>query len=566
MTSAIGPASQYATAKPFMDKIGSANSNLSGSNDDSDRVRAYSLYEDFYYNRPESFEVLLRGEATDPVYIPSAKKIVEAMNRFLCKGFAFVVPASGDQRLSKDEAELQRHMNNLFKREKMYSKFNSQKRLGLIRGDAMFYITADPNKPEGKKISIHELNPGNYFPIMDPNDKNRVIGCHIVDVVHDPREKEDKSKTICRRSTYLKGGVSFNAANSQYEQTDVAAEGIWYEVSHWTIGKWDDRNLKAADLERVTTSNDVEMMQLPSPINSLPVYHWRNVVVPDSQFGNSEISGIETLIQGINQDISDTQLTLVLQGLGIYATDSKPPVNAAGETTNWELGPGSVVERAQGTSFERITGVGSVQPALELIEKLQNSAQEANGIPDIAAGKVDVTVAESGISLALQLMPILASGKEKEGEILGTTDQFLYDLQNMWFPAYEGISFNPEVQCVSIVDDPMPVNRDTKIQEIMLLFSAGLITIAAAQAELAKLGYKFAANDDKQVLLDAALMAQAQGGDMDNRYAEELNAPRRELTPGAGDSPDGLVGGDTAGLTDPSTGEPASMAQEAGVV
>lgn len=547
MATAKGDPSQYATAKPYIDEAGTPSENISASGEDTDRVRAYRLYEDFYYNRPETFKVFLRGENQDPIYIPTAKKIVEAMNRFYCKNFAFVVPPTGNTALAAAEAELQLNIGNLFKRERFMSKFKSQKRMSLIRGDGMFFITADPKKPEGSKISVNELNPGNYFPIVDPADKTKVIGCHIVDVVRDPRE-EDASKTIARRLTYLRGGVTYNAKLSRYESPAVPMEGIWTETTHWTIGKWDDRNLKKSDMEQAKGQGivDVPMFKLPDQINSLPVYHWRNVVLDDKVFGNSEITGIETLVQGINQGISDTQLTMILQGLGLYVTDSKPPVDAAGNETSWELGPGSVAEIKAGGKFERVSGVGSVTPALELIQELKTGAQEANGIPDIAAGKVDVTIAESGVSLELQLLPMLAAASEKETELLGVMDQMFYDLKTMWFPAYEGKSFPPEVNVVSTVDSAMPVNRSEKVQEVMLLFTSNLITIAAAQAELAKLGYSFAAGDAKQVLIDAAALAAAQQGNLESRYAQETEPPDRSLAEGAGELPDNLGMGPTA--------------------
>lgn len=553
MTAPIGPQSQYATAKMFFDKVGTGSTNLSGSPADADRLRAYALYEDMYYNRPESFKVFLRGENNDPVYVPTAKKIVEAMNRFLCKDYSFVVsPNVGDE---TTQNELILRMENLFKREKVKSKFKNQKRMGLVRGDALWYLVADPTKEQWSRISIHELNPSNYFPITDPADKNRILGCHIVEVVRDPREKDDRSKTIARRRSYFKSGVTFNQTTGQYEQAPNATPGIWTEVTHWTIGKWDDRNMKKEDLEQAKGGGivDTPMFQLPAQITSLPIYHWKNSEVSDAQFGLSEISGIETLIAGINQSLSDEQLTLIIQGLGIYMTDSKPPMNSDGTAAQWELGPGAVAEVAKGSTFTRITGVSSVAPYLEHIQELKNDAQEASGIPDIAAGKVDVAVAESGISLQLQLAPILASSGEKQEDILGVMDHMLYDLVNMWFPAYEQASFE-NVQISSIVGDSMPVNREARIQEVLLLFTSNLITIAMAQAELAKYGYNFAAGDDLKVLKEAAALSKAQS-EGDNRYAQELEAEARTLNEGAGQLPPGFAPADALpGATAPAAG------------
>ncbi|UVK63806.1 portal protein [Gordonia phage LilyPad] len=545
MTAPIGPSNQYATAKPLFDRVKADSANLSGSPDDAIRLRAYALYEDMYYNRPETFKVFLRGDHTnsDPLYVPSAKKIVQAMNRFLCKNYTFVVPpGSGEQ--SDKEAELVMHMTNLFKREKINGKFASQKRNGLIKGDAMWYVVADPNKPEGSRISVYELDPGNYFPIVDPNNKQRLLGFHIVEVVQDPREAEDKTKVVARRQTYLKAGVQWVDARSQYEEVPGSTEqGVYASTTYWEIGKWDDRNMKASDLARVSGGNvpEVPLFKLPEQITSLPVYHWRNNEISNQIFGLSEISGIETLIAGVNQGLTDEAIALLMAGLGVYMTDSRPPQNPDGTAGNWSIGPAGVIEVPSGKSFSRVSGVASVQPSLDHISKLEQSMQEANGIPDIAAGKVDVQVAESGISLQLQLAPIISAANEKENEILGTMDHLLYDLTHQWFPAYEQLNFEG-VTIYSAVDDAMPVNRDAKLQEVILLFTSGLITIAHAQAELAKLGYDFKAGDDLQVLKDAAALAAAKKGES-NRFEQQREPESRELSESAGKLPDNLTGG-----------------------
>ena len=566
MTAPVGPAGHYASAKPFFDRVKRDSSNLAGSPDDLQRLSAYGLYEDMYFNRPESFRVFIRGDNEDDVneiYIPSAKKMVEAMNRFLAKDYSYVVsPTVGEESVQN---ELILRLGNFAKREKLGSKFSNQKRFGLIRGDACWLVTADETKPQYSRVSLHELNPGNYFPITDPGDKNRILGCHIVEIVRDVREKDDRTKTVAKRQTYLKAGVSFNQTNGQYEMAEGSTEtGVFYETTHWEIGKWDDRNMKKDDLKQVKPyPADTAMTKLNDLITSLPVYHWKNGTL-DTDWGLSEVAGIETLIAGVNQSATDEDLTLVLQGLGVYATDSKPPQDASGNTVPWTLGPGIVVETAQGTNFNRVSGVSSVAPFIEHMNMLKEGMQEGNGIPDIAAGKVDVAVAESGVSLALQLAPILASAREKEQEILAVMDHLLYDLVTMWFPAYEQSSF-PETSVSSSVGDAMPVNREARIQEIMLLFTSGLVTIAMAQAELTKFGYNFQAGDDLAVLKEAAARAAASGGDKDafNRYEQETKARERTLNPGAGELPEtglpaaggapGTAGGVAASIPQPGT-------------
>lgn len=524
MTSPMGARTQWASALKF---FGPADANLAGSGDDAVRIQAYKLYEDMYFNRPESFEVTLRGEDEDatPIYLPSAKKIVEATNRFLAVDFHHVIDPNKGTPQSRMECEMA--FSNLFKRERFYSKFATQRRFGLVRGDALWHITADETKEDGKKISIHPLNPSNYFPIVDANNPSRVIGCHIVDIVQDPREKDDKTKKVARRQTYLRVGAVRIPSGGYEVPAGVALEGVTSEVSLWEVGKWDDRNMKDEDLERV--SGGVPQFQLEDEIRTIPVYHVKNNPIDENTFGLSEIAGVEVLINGMNQAITDEDLTLVLQGLGVYWTDAAPPQNPDGSDATYEIGPGTVVEVGSGNNFGRVNGVSSVAPFLDHIKFLDEYAQQAQGVPDIAAGRVDVAVAESGISLRLQMAPILQKNKEKENEMLGVMDQMLHDLQTMWFPAYEGQAWE-DVEISAQVGNPLPENREAKIQEIVLLQASGLITIAHAQAELTKYGYNFEVGDDTKVIREQAALARATSGDrFDNRAKEELE-PDKEPT------------------------------------
>ena len=61
---------------------------------DQHRLGAYALYEQMYWNHPETFKLLQRGEDESPIYLPSARKIVEATNRFLALDFDYVVDAT----------------------------------------------------------------------------------------------------------------------------------------------------------------------------------------------------------------------------------------------------------------------------------------------------------------------------------------------------------------------------------------------------------------------------------------------------------------------------------------
>lgn len=499
-------AKHYSSIKPFF--VGSVD--LAVSQEDIDRSRAYEAYDDFYYNRPETLKVQIRGDSL-PIYLPSAKKIVEATNRFLAVKFNFAVSPRGGT--SQEQALMTMFMTNLFQREEFYTKFAMQRRHCLIRGDEVWHITADDAKEQGKRISVHTLHPQSYYPIEDPDNPGRLLGCHLVDLVQDPRQPDDKTKKVVRRQTYRR----VTDANGN------PTGAITSELTTWELGAWDDRTLKPDELKPVSTIKKIRV--LPPQITSLPVYHIRNNPMSDVIFGFSQIAGIETIVNGLNQSITDEDLTLVIQGLGMYWTTSGAPQNADGSPAPWNLGPGQVVEVGDGQQFGRVTGVSSVAPMVEHMNFMDGYMQQGVGVPDIAAGRVDVAVAESGISLKLQLAPILAANAEKELEKLAKMDHMLWDITHMWMPAYEQLSLEG-VEVVSVVDDPMPINREAKIQEILLLVTSNVITIAMAQTELAKLGYNFNAGDEVRVIQEAQALALAKSGDpFNNRFGEETEPP-----------------------------------------
>jgi hypothetical protein len=208
----------------------------------------------------------------------------------------------------------------------------------------------------------------------------------------------------------------------------------------------------------------------------------------------------------------------------MYTTTSSPPVDENGKEINWILGPGRVVEHDTDSTFARVQGPQKLI-GIEHVNFLVNSAMQGAGVPDVAAGKVDVSVASSGIALYLELSPLLAQNAEKEVEMLGKYDQILYDLVNQWFPGYgEGISPGIAVDVSSIVSDPMPIDRAAKIAEILSLATSTppLISIAYAQVELAKLGYEFPVDMVNTIVAEQTMLASV-SDPYANRVAAEMD-------------------------------------------
>ncbi|HPE53007.1 MAG TPA: hypothetical protein PK852_02710 [Mesotoga prima] len=471
---------QYSAALDF---VSGGDANVTNS-DDKRRIQAYDLYENLYINSSQTLKITLRGDDSYPILMPSGKKIIEATNRFLGVGLNYFVEGQGD---NGTQQQLDYWFGTFFKREAIRSKFASSKRWGLVRGDGCFYLYGSPEKLPGSRLSLVELDPRQLFEIEDANGK--VVGVHIVDTVQDFREPDKEDKKVARRRTFrlvLPEGGSESV-------------GVTSELKFFEIGKWDDRTVKSAEkIEAVPNPGvDEEPYQLPPSITQLPVYKWRNNPPQNSTWGHSQLTGLETLLYAINQSLTDEDATMVFQGLGMYVTNAAPPQDEAGNTTDWNIGPMQIIEIGTDQEFTRVTGVSDVTPYQNHMTFIdEKGLSEASGTPEIAIGRVDVSVAESGISLQLQLMPLLAQNAEKEEELVSVLDQMFHDLTTMWLPAYEPEMFPSweamqEMSVVTIFDDPMPKNRDAQVQETLLLVTSNLILTSMAVAKLRSLGWNY---------------------------------------------------------------------------
>lgn len=459
---------QYDSAVQFIDndrEFSRLVRNLSNG-DDRMRLKAYELYEDMYHNRPEHISVTLRGEDDDAIeiYIPSAKKYIEAVNRFLAVDFDYQVDPDVGSTIDQQAIDVQ--MSKVFKYQEIATKFNQMKRYYLMKGDALMHVHARPWERPGRRICLQELKPEHYFPIEDPVTGYQ-MGCHIVDIILNPKNdtatKKVSDEYIVRRQTYRR----------VVDKNNVPTGPITTELSLWKIGAWDDR-VPEAELIKI---KDVEVQrELPALITNIPVYHWANNRPPNSTFGMSELAGIESIINAINQAMTDEDLTLVTQGLGVYWTNASPPVDENGNEVEWEIGPGSVVQVGVDGQFGRVSGVSGVTPFHDHVSLLDENAQQALGIPDVAIGMVDVQTVESGIALDLKFGPLLAHVAEKMPVIQKITDELLEDLL-LWIEQYEGVTANG-VELEAIFGDPMPKNKSQQLADLLSIWSMAPDTLS----------------------------------------------------------------------------------------
>jgi hypothetical protein len=152
--------------------------------------------------------------------------------------------------------------------------------------------------------------------------------------------------------------------------------------------------------------------------------------------------------------------------------------------------------------------VGTVGPYIEHNNWLWARMKEAAATPDVAVGVVDVTLAQSGIALALQLSPINAAAGEKNEIIIEKHAQMFYDLLNGWYPAYEQTTFT-DVVATPTIGDPVPVDRTAKFAELDTMLAGHVISAAYYRSEARKLGYVFPDDMDSQIAAEQTALAGA---------------------------------------------------------
>lgn len=438
------------------------------------RLQSYLLYEQIYWNAPNVFQLSQRGTNDNPIYIPSGRTIIDTSNRYTGPGYGLAIrPVDGGED-TDDVVAARLALSDLMKRERFKSKFRGAKRYCQIQGDWVWHLTANPNKPQGTRLSLNTVDPSYYHPEMDPDSVERVIAVFLAE----PVVLDDKP--MVRRVCYRKIAA-----------TDTTAAVITVEEGYFASDDWKRLDAEPKLVIRPTTP-------LPPEITSIPVYHIKNFEEPGNPFGSSEIRGMERLIAGLHQTISDEDLTLAMQGLGMYATDAPQPVDPeTKQKVPWRMGPGRVLHHPNGTQFTRVGGVGTVAPFGDHFDRMWTAMKQATASPDVAIGTVDVQIAQSGIALSLQLSPILEKSSEKNDLIAEVHDQMWYDITNMWYPAYEQTLFN-EVSVRSTFGNSVPVDRETKFKELNDMLAQGVIDDEYYRQEAAELGYIFPTDMDKR--------------------------------------------------------------------
>lgn len=437
------------------------------------RIASYEKFDQMYWNDPTQYAIrLLEGE--QPLFIPNAQVICDTTAHYLLKGLKINLPKKGAGETDKV------FLDNLIKREKFYSNFALGKHTGVVRGDWAYHITADPDKPQGERISITLLHPGSVWKIFDADDPDKLIRLHLVKQFILP---DDPDKIVhIRKLTYEK---IFEGGRNQ-----IWREEALYKISPEWFGPTPQKVKEYLPRE-----------QLPQEIDEFPVYWFNNREWQGQDYGSSELRGLEFLEWAVSQGSTDIQAALALEGLGVYATDGGRPVDSSGTESDWEVSPGRVMEVPQGSYFRRVEGIRSITPMMDQIKYLEEKMREASSLSDVALGRVDVQTAESGIALAIRFMPTLAKIEHRDTAGLETLQQMWYNLKG-WFTAYESYTIQWDYE-ITIAESKLPVNRADVVNDLNNMLDRKVISIAYYRQKMEEMGYEFPSDMEAQIEKEA---------------------------------------------------------------
>lgn len=456
----------YSTIKPYISNIPTWL-----PEDDAERIAAYVKYDELYWNDDEQFSIrILAGET--PVYIPNARTIVDTTSYYLLKGLKIKVDDA------EKNSELATVLNNFMKRERFYSRFSSAKHSGVARGDFVMHLTADPRKPEGRRITLNSVDPCMVIPVYDDDNLDKLVKVHIIDIYVDVEDRnQQKIKKLTYEYVYL-GSVGNETRRI------LRSEAIYKVEEKW----WGQRPTPDKVL--------IEPGLLPEGIDTIPVYWFKNIEWQGQQYGSSELRGFEKILHGVSQAATDQEMSLALEGLGVYATDGGAPVDNSGNEVDWEIAPGKVMEVPSGSYFRRVEGVGSVKPSMDHIDYLESKLREAGGLSDVALGRVDVQTASSGIALAIKFIPTLAKVEERDQAGVEGLTQLWFDWKT-WWKVYEGDELVGDI--TPAIGEKLPDDRTAKVNELNNMLDRNVISRKYYRDQMQLLGYVFPDNIEKDI-------------------------------------------------------------------
>jgi hypothetical protein len=442
----------------------------------------------------EDLSYTLRVLVTEqPIYSPNPRIVVDTISHYLMKGLTVKVEDPDKNKQENGDLE------DFLDREMFYPRFHTAKHGGCIHGDFCLHMTADPNKPAGKRISLTSVHPGKVIRKFEDDDGDKITEAWIIEQYSDPDNK-DLSLVKRLHYWYVEGYIITKTDDPDEPvppDLELAQDGemryVWSEEEILVNNNnlWGDEE----EVYQVLLAPE----QLPDEINHIPVFWFKNIAMDGQPFGSSDLRGLERIFRGVSQQVTDLNVAMALDGLGQYVTDAPPPVNSDGSDSTWTVEPGQIQQVPNGNFFKRVEGVGSVKPMLDTIAYAENQINQAAGISAVSMGDVPPAVASNPMALAVNFMPTLS--KVQERDHFGVAKlRHVFWMWTQFREAYENKVWPAKLKILVQIGEKLPQDRTARVNELNNMLDRDIISKQYYRQEMTLLGYEFP--DDIQDQID----------------------------------------------------------------
>jgi hypothetical protein len=165
-----------------------------------------------------------------------------------------------------------------------------------------------------------------------------------------------------------------------------------------------------------------------------------------------------------------------------------------------------VIETPAGTKFDRVKGIGTVEPFQAHLDFMIEHLYEASATfrPQL----MDAQVAESGIARAIRFMPTMAKLEERDFFGVARLKQFFFDWKN-WTAAFEGQLLTGDINV--ILGDKLPQDKSDTLNVLNNLLDRKAVSKKWYREQVSDLyGMEIPANMDTEIEAEIRAAAELQ--------------------------------------------------------
>lgn len=377
------------------------------------RLSAYNVYESYYRTAArwwldqanlDQDDIDKRREYGDP-YV-----VIQQMVASVLGEEQNVVVAGADGPEPVAEAVLQQEaIQQWMTDERFLIKMLECERNAAKLGDGVYVLYED----EGDRPRLRTYSPGQYFPVLDEEDKNgwpkRV---HIAWEFE--RVVDGQKRKFVTRATWDLRDLPVNALRTHPWNDEPADINCWYRKGTW---KLEDVRTKNPDPDLFDDSRaDWETGDGGDPWVDLdrdyiPVIHLPNTVAEEEHFGVSVFAPVMQIFDDMFSTDTDLQASSATTGSPPIAVSGVGlPVDEDGKVSSY--GPGTVWQTGDGTATMIDTST-SLDALLKYLDSLIKRLSINIRLPESLMGRIKPSEVPSGITLALSFTPHGSDIREK---------------------------------------------------------------------------------------------------------------------------------------------------------